>query len=99
MGDLKSLRTAAIWWTALVVCLNIGAVLAAWKDQSYGAIGIALIFGPILNGFLVLISPLWRRREYQSDLAPSLAAVAALSPIPIALIDLLLILMMPLHGS
>lgn len=97
----KSLRTATRRWMMTVVSLNVFAVVAAWMDQSWGAFGIAILWGPILNAILVLVPLLtewqWRPR-YQADLARPYVFAAILSPILLAIVDFLLISLVPLHG-
>ena len=39
---------------AAVVLVNLIAVWLAWKDRSWGALGIALLYGPIANGAMEL---------------------------------------------
>jgi MYXO-CTERM domain-containing protein len=83
-----------------VVLLNLLALGAAWRDQSFGAICIAIMIGPIGNGVLALVGlagiPFLRRRPGFS-MGGHLALSLGL-PVVAIIVDAVAIFSMRLHG-
>lgn len=88
-------------FTLIVVLANLLALRAAWQDKSWGALYIAVIDGPILNGVLVLagcvVTALLRRRCSKRSMWRHLA-IACGVPIGAIVIDAWLIFSMDLGG-
>ncbi|MEW5977623.1 MAG: hypothetical protein AB1898_17655 [Acidobacteriota bacterium] len=80
-----------------VVLLNLFALGLAWYEQGWGAIAIAFVGSPLLNGVFVLVSlialPVLRRRHRPFSVRRHLALSFGL-PIAAIVIDALLIFSM-----
>ncbi len=92
-------RAAAIVG-AVVAIINIPLLLVAASDKSWGAFWIAVMYGPIANGVLALISITctpWMRRATGVP-ATYHALMSLLIPTAAAIADFYLIFSMNLHG-
>ncbi|HKV11664.1 MAG TPA: hypothetical protein VJ725_26195 [Thermoanaerobaculia bacterium] len=101
-GSLPSpARTFRIAFLALVAVVNGIALWLAWKDRSWGALGIALLYGPIANGALALTSllaiPFLKARDPFLSVSNHTALSLAI-PTVAGLIDAAVILSMDLRG-
>ena len=92
--------TLIVWLVALA--LTLGAIGFAWIDKSWGALGMALVFGPVANavlliGSLIVLAVLKSRcpelRHFQH---PLMSAVFA--PLLSAVMVFFSVFAMPLHG-
>jgi hypothetical protein len=90
-------------WTflALVAAGNCLILSAAWQDRSWGALWMAVVGGPILNGVLLISGlvaiPFLKRRRAKFSLGRHLALTLGL-PIAAVVADFFVILRMGLHG-
>lgn len=90
-----------IAFLAAVIVINLIALWLAWEDQNWVALGIAMVYGPIANGVLALVSLLAILFLKRKDplFSPKLhALMSLLIPAVAALADLLAILSMGLSG-
>lgn len=92
---------AACIIVAVAVLLANGALLAmAASDRSWGALGIAIMFGPITNGILLLLSlactPVVKASAIGTSIGPYLATAICL-PLAAIPIDFFIIKSMGLH--
>ena len=87
-------------FVCVVVVLNLFALGAAWQDKSYGALAIAILYGPIGNILLALFAlvaiPLLRRKPSFS-MARHLAFSCG-APACAIVVDFVVIFSMGLHG-
>jgi hypothetical protein len=94
-------RTFRMAFLAAVVVVNLIALWLAWDDRSWGALGIAIAYGPIANGVLALASLLATPFLNRKDPLFSAGGHAALSlgiPAAAALVDAIAIFSMDLSG-
>ncbi len=88
-------------FVCVVALLNLLALAIAWRDQSWIAFGIAIIYGPILNGVLAILSmsafPLLKRMRLTRSLWRH-AATSIGAPLAAIAIDYAVIFSMDLHG-
>ena len=55
-SPLDRSRSFHLVFTGIVLLANLIALAAAWQDRSWGALGIAVVVGPSMNGVLSLLS-------------------------------------------
>ena len=87
-------------FVAVVVGLNLCALGYAWRDRSFGAFAVALIYGPAGNALLAVFSlaaAAWRRYGAGFSMHAHLALSLGV-PAVAAVADYLLIRAMGLHG-
>jgi hypothetical protein len=85
----------------VVVLLNLVAILFAWHDKSWNALGIVMFVDPMLNSTLMvfsLIATLFLRHRSSFSLRQHLALSFGV-PIAAAIIDAIVILSMGLQGG
>ena len=84
----------------VVIGLNLLALLVAWRDRSWIAMGVAVIWGPALNASLFLGALLAIRRAKQHlgfSLGKHLLISLAVAAVAV-LLDYVIIMSMHLHG-
>ena len=85
----------------VVVLANLLALGAAWQDKSWGALWIAIVGGPILNGVFALVGliamPFLRRQRSQFSVWRHVVLSLGV-PIAAIAIDAGVIFSMGLHG-
>jgi hypothetical protein len=88
-------------FSALLLVGNILVLAAAWQDKSWGALWMAIVGGPILNGTLLISGlvaiPFLKRRRSHFSLARHLP-LALGAPVAAAVADFFIIGSMGLHG-
>ena len=90
----------ALTFVIVVGIANLLALGVAWQDRSWGALAIAVIYGPILNGIFALIGLLataFLRRNDQFSIWRHVVLSLGV-PIAAASIDAFIIFSMGLHG-
>jgi hypothetical protein len=94
------MRYAIVVLGLTIVMTNAILLLLANGDRSWGAFGIGLLFGPMINATIaivaVLLRPIVRKRTGASTVAYSL--LATVGPVAAAVIDFVTISSMRLHG-
>jgi hypothetical protein len=97
----KSVKVASTVVIVATVIVNLFLICSAWADKSWGALGIALIFGPAANGIILVCSmigiPVVRTLAEGSSVAPYVLT-GICSPLIAIAIDWAAIFAMPLHG-
>jgi hypothetical protein len=86
---------------ALLLVGNLLVLAAAWQDGSWGALVMAVIVGPILNGVFLISGlvaiPFLKRHRQQFSLGLHLALTLGV-PIAAVVADFFIIMSMGLHG-
>lgn len=96
-------RTAACALSVVCVVVAANAVLIYWaaKDRSWGAMGIMIMIGPLVNAAIALVSvalfPLVRRVSLGAIVSPYIVT-SIVVPIAAIIVDAVCILSMGLHG-
>ena len=94
-------RTFRMIFLAAVAVVNGIALWLAWKDRSWGALGIAVLYGPITNGVLALASlfaiPFLKARDPFLSVSNH-AALSLAIPTVAGLVDAAVIFSMGLRG-
>jgi hypothetical protein len=89
-------------FVVVVVAVNLLALGAAWQDRSWGALMIAVVVGPALNGVLALVglaaTPFLRRRRSPFPVRRHVAFSLGV-PIAAIVIDFFAIASMGVHGG
>lgn len=87
-------------FVCLVIVLNLGAILVAWLDRSWLAIGIAMLWGPALNMCLLFSAQLVipRAKQHQGFSLGQHQTISIAVPGVAALLDYIIIVSMDLHG-
>ena len=82
----------------VVVVLNALAILLAWQDGSWGALGIAMAYGPMMNGLLALAALIAIPLVMQPFSIWRYLALSIAVPATAIWIDAAIIFRMDLHG-
>src|ERR1700748_3819179 len=86
-----------VFITVLVV-MNLIALGVAALDRSWGALGIAVIYGPLMNGLLGFISLVFTVRLIGENVRSHIV-LSIVSPLLAITVDYLIINSLPLHGG
>lgn len=91
------------FFVVTVIIVNAMALFVAWRDSGWGAIVIAVIVAPVLNGVLAVGSlcatPAVRRRSAGWFFLTLHILASLLIPALASGIDIFLIDQMPMHGG
>ncbi len=90
-------QTAAM----LVACMNLVLLWVAIDDKSWGAIGIAMLFGPLLNLSVAAALVAWASHgKISIGARPSWQTILPfwLMPLLATVLDWVVIAQLPLHG-
>ena len=86
---------------ALLFVGNLLVLAAAWQDKSWGALGMAVVVGPVLNGVFLMSGlvaiPFLKRHRQQFALGQHLALTLGI-PIATVAADFFIIMSMGLRG-
>lgn len=104
-ADIVTPKTRGVFglvFGALLLAGNLVVLAAAWQDRSWGALRMAVMVGPVLNGvFLIsglIAIPFLKRRRNSFSLGRHLALTFGV-PIAAVVADFFIIVSMGLHGS
>ena len=101
MSPTKIHRLYGLLFFAVSVGSNFLALVAAWRDRSWGAFGIATTGAPLLNGVLLILGlvaiPFLRNRQVGFSLVRHLRLTIGI-PVAAVVIDAFAIISMGLHG-
>src|SRR4051812_12099410 len=97
----RRVTAAALVAAAIVLVVNAGLIMAAAADRSWGAMGIMVGTGPVINGIMALASlaiiSLVRRLAPGASITPYVLT-GTLLPIVAVFVDGICIFSMDLHG-
>jgi hypothetical protein len=86
---------------AVAVVVNLALIGVAARDRSWGALAIMILYGPIINGALILVSlgfiPLVKKYAGGAPIKPYVLT-GVLAPLAAVLVDAAFIMTLDLHG-
>ena len=88
------------YFIGLTIVLNLVAMLVAWRDHGWIAVGIAGIWGPALNVCLILVALLVipDAKQHQGFSLGKHLAISITVPVVAAVLDFLIVFSMDLRG-
>jgi len=97
----RRIKIGMVIVTVAVLTINASLIVMANADRSWGAFAIAIMFGPIANGIILLTSlvcVLVVKKGATAGWMTAYALISSLLPLAAIIVDFRIIARMPLQG-